>query len=409
MPPRGEINDGYSFHFRHVEFEGALEAVSGAASTTYENALSYDGDAEMPDHLRFFFDESMQYVEGIDDIQHAMDSASRCSLVHALYQVIAIEDSYTACSDAAIENGGFSDMCKGGSNQDDTWCVRVRHYGDAASHKKAKRHGARARSMEEEKKAMQDMTPLFEKLAGRVDLKNPDCKIYLFNGLKGKTVLVRRVAKGPPVYQIAPATRICITNTPLEPIASFSMCNIASVRDGQTLLDPYAGSCATLLAAAMMAPGCKTVGIEVAHDGIVNRDDIMRDFETRDLTPPLALIEGDSTDDAVRDQARSEIAGDPFDVIVTDPPYGIRESMYDQDPLCELFNSIARDREAGKPLLRVGGKIVAFVPCTDEETIDDCLPSDEKVQEAGLELLDKREQPLNEKLSRWLVSYRCVK
>ncbi|KAI2488724.1 tRNA binding protein [Fragilaria crotonensis] len=409
---KGEINDKYSFHFRHYEFAGALDAVSCGTSpkVKYENALSYDGEVVMADHERVYFDESMQYVQGIDNLHHAVEASKRCSLVHAIYHVVAIQDSYVACNDAALVNGGFSDMYVGAANQSDKWCLRVRHYGgDVPTDTKGKRFGERARSMQEERKALQDMTPLVSKLGGGVNLKKPDCHIYVFNGLKGKTVLARRIASGPQVYRIAPTTRICITNTPLCPIAAFSLCNVAGVTDQHSVLDPYAGSCTTLLAASMIAPGVKMVGIEIAHEGIVNRNDVMRDFETRNLTAPLALIYGDSTDESIRDHARSLIHGDAFDLIITDPPYGIRESTNynDQQPLSELCCSIARDREMGKPLLKKGGKLVAFVPCTDEETIDECLPNASTLEKAGLALLDMIEQPLNEKLSRWLVSFEC--
>ena len=376
--------------------------------------MEYDGDAEikMTALQRSYYDESMQYVQGIDNFQHVIDAAKRCSLVHAVYQVVAIQNNYVECNEAAMANGGFSDMYAGATNEKDTWCLRVRHYGaEVPSETKGKRHGERARSMKEEQKALKDLRPLLTKLGKVVDLRNPDCFVYLFNGLKGKTLLARRIADGPQVYLIAPPTRICITNTPLCPIAAFSLCNIAGVRDGLSVLDPYAGSCTTFLAAAMLAPEAKMVGIEISMDRAVNGDDVMRDFESRNLTAPLALIHGDSTDESIRDNARAQIGGDAFDLIVTDPPYGIRESSNhnEQDPLSELCDSIARDREAGKPLLKSGGKLVAFVPCTDEERIEECLPTASKLETAGLELLDMIEQPLNDKLSRWLVSFICTK
>jgi tRNA G10 N-methylase Trm11 len=394
---------------------GSTQSIS--QGVRYENALNYDGDAPMADHTRLYYDESMQYIQGIDHAQHLIDACQRCSLVHAVYQIVAIEDSYRECCDAALANGGFSDMYVGAPKEHDTWCLRVRHYGaDVPSDSKGKRHGERARSMQEERKALQDLTPLLSKFGGGVDLTNPDCHVYLFQGLQGKTILASRMASGPQVYTIAPTTRICITNTPLCPIAAFSLCNIAGVRDGLSILDPYAGSCTTLLAAAMMmknVPGgmVRMVGIEIAHDGLVNRDDIRMDFESRNFTPPLALLQGDSTDESTRDHARSYIGGEPFDVIITDPPYGIRESSnhIDQDPLSELCDSIARDYLAGKPLLKKGGKLVAFVPCTEEERIEECLPSRPKLANAGLVLLDKIEQPLNDKLSRWLVSFQCTR
>lgn len=275
---KGEIKEGYGFHFRHVEFEGALAAVTGnkrqQVELKYENALEYNGQVEMVDQERVYFDESMQYVNGIGNIAHAIDAVQRCSLIHAAYQVISIEDSYRACAEAAVGNGGFSDMYTtgGGQNQEDTWCIGVRLYGDVATGSKVMRHGERSRSMKEERKALQDLDPLLSKLGGGVDLTNPACKIYLLNGLKGgKVALARRIAEGPQASIIGPSTRICVTSTPLCPIAAFTLCNIAGVRDGLSVLDPYAGSCTTLLAAAMIAPRSKNVGIEIAHSGLVNQ------------------------------------------------------------------------------------------------------------------------------------------
>lgn len=210
---------------------------------------------------------------------------------------------------------------------------------------------------------------------------------------------------------IAPATRICITNTPLEPIAAFSLCNVARIKDGDKVLDPYCGSGATLLATAMMAPTAKSVGIEIAHNGLVNRDDIRQDFVSRNLPPPQQLIYGDSTHLEIRQQARAAIGNTSFDAIVADPPYGIRESSNynEKSPLEELFASIHHDREAGERFLTLGGRLVAFVPVTDQQSLRQMLPSVEMTKAAGLEFEVSREQPLNEKLSRWLVSYICVR
>ena len=189
------------------------------------------------------------------------------------------------------------------------------------------------------------------------------------------------------------------------------MCNIAQIRDGDAILDTYAGSCATLLAASMIAPNCKTVGIEIAHSGYVNRDDIGKDFEKRGLPQPVGLFHGDSTDPSIRDKARAAIGMRAFDAIIADPPYGIREasSCSSSSPLEQLFTSIARDRQAGTPLLKKGGRVSVFVPVTDEQTLEEMLPSSELTSDAGLRFELSRGQLLNEKLSRFLVSYVCIR
>ncbi len=161
----------------------------------------------------------------------------------------------------------------------------------------------------------------------------------------------------------------------------------------------------------MIAPQSQTVGIEIANSYIVNRDDIRSDFSSRELSQPKILLEGDCTDPELRRQAREAVGSQEFDAIVADPPYGIRESagFNENSPLEELFASIINDRDAGTRLLRLGGRLVAFVPVTDEETLPEMLPGNDLTEEAGLIFEVCREQPLNEKLSRWLVSFICVR
>lgn len=422
---KGEDTEGYSKQLRHFEFLGALSAVLADPSLPTNNMVSFSdalnfnhANVSLSDAKMALFNSAMQYVEldkdadpSVLDTAAFIKATERCSLVHAIYKIVAEGESYEDLSDAAMENGGFNDMMIGGQKEKNTWCLRVRDYGNERIEKKATRYGASSRSMQLERKALKALKPLLLQFGGRVDLQNPDSKIYVFDGLLGKKVLGRRIARGPQTSIMDPNTRICVTNTPLCPIAAFALCNVAGVKNGCTILDPYGGSCATLLAAAMIAPSCKSVAIEIAHNGLVNRNDILEDFTTRGLTPPLALLHGDSTDSKVRSEARQAIGNEPFDMIITDPPYGIRESKNynDEPPLVELFRSISVDRDAGTPLLKVGGRLVSFVPCQQDEEIDECIPTEEQTVEAGLKLEGMREQPLNDKLSRWLVSYRCTR
>ena len=99
-----------------------------------------------------------------------------------------------------------------------------------------------------------------------------------------------------------------------------------------------------------------------------------------------------------------------FDVIITDPPYGRREAMSgagvgnDKLALNDLIDAVGHDRCSGKPLLRPGGRLVAFIPCPKDSNVLDLLPSEQLLSYAGLELLEKREQKLNDS-SRWVVSF----
>lgn len=206
-------------------------------------------------------------------------------------------------------------------------------------------------------------------------------------------------------------TRICVTSTPLRSLVSFSMVNLAKLQIGARVLDPFAGSCSIPLAVACIDPSCKTVAIEKSL--AVRFENIQKDFEFRKLKPLAGLIRGDSCDPNTRHVARSFVDDQPFDAIITDPPYGLRESI-DMDidyPIIEMMHWMINDRHAGNRLLKVGGNIVVFCPNLEGEGGEDIivgLPGKGLMDEAGVTIKSKMKQPLNEALSRWLVVFECI-
>ena len=409
----------------------------------------------------------------------------RCSLIRTAYRIVAeTNHSYTDLANIAIENNSFSDLMMVDTADDDTetpttptWSIRLRRYGvrttmDENSHAQTTaRFGKNVRSsIRHEHAAILDMKELVQQFRGRVDLMEPMCKIYILDGLQSSfhnydqqqqqqqqqqenhgnnnsdivtttntyKLLTRVVASGPKTSMYAPKTRLCVTRTPLCPIASFTLCNVAQLQSNFTILDPFAGSCATLLAAAHITStgggGCRSVAIEISHDGHVNRTNIVRDFDARSLPPPIGIIHGDCLSAQVRQQARLAIGNKPFDIIISDPPYGIREAMSSSlsslssssdlpsidilpppppPPLTQLFYAMGDDRRNTEtsPLLKVGGRLVAFIPVrTKEESLEDCLPELKAREDAGLVMeFEGKEQVLSNVLSRYLVSFVCVK
>lgn len=78
-------------------------------------------------------------------------------------------------------------------------------------------------------------------------------------------------------------------------------------------------------------------------------------------------------------------------------------------PLTKLVQVMGSDRALGKPLLKVGGRMTAFIPVRKGESLTECLPPAEILESAGLVMEgDAKEQVLNDVLSRWLVSFICV-
>ena len=350
---RGEKSHGSSLKFRHAEFKAALCTVLDVEDLNleYSNALStsFDASVEMSEYQIEVYQNAMQYVkvcyngasnQGLPieiSNEQWIETAQRCSLIRGLYEIAAAGDSIENLADNALDHHSFDDMFSSGFNHNATWRVRLRQYGSTASASKSKQYGKKMRSpMRQEREAVYKLKDLLIKLGGEVDLKDADVSIYIFEGLLAPSgeegnikFLARLLTKGGMVDDgkamstIAPTSRICITNTPLAPIEAFTVCNIARIRNGDRVLDPFAGSCTTLLAASLLAPkSILSVGIEIAHNGQVNREHIIKDFQLRNLIEPAKIIRGDSMDLQVRRDALAAVGNKPFDCIVTDPPYG---------------------------------------------------------------------------------------
>ena len=207
--PRGERDAGYSKRFRHIEFEGALAAalnVTQQPTLEFVNALNYTGEEPLPACRIEHFNEAMQYISLPQDDklvtrEGILEAVERCSLVHAAYEVVASAETLKDLPELGEADGGFEDMYVGGPNEKMTWSFRVRSFGnESSSETKDKRYGENARSMEMEREGLNILKPLLIKLGGKVNLRNPDCQVYLFDGLENtKKVLTRRIAEGPKV------------------------------------------------------------------------------------------------------------------------------------------------------------------------------------------------------------------
>lgn len=360
----------------------------------------------------------MQYVNSDGKIDAAHDgavaaAAQRCALVRGAYKVLAVGDSYDElCARARECRDGLLEALRHDENTNVSWCVRSRYYGPTQDGTMPRFGISHRSSPNRERKAVMAMKPFLETFHGPVRLEDPVCALYVFEGLEGAgKILARKLAAGAPCRVIAPNTRRCITETPLCPVAAYIMCNLARVKEGDRVLDPFSGSCSTLLASAMIGgPDCWTVGIDIAGEDVVDRNNILADFASRGLTAPVALVNGDCTDADVRAVARAAVRGAPFDAILADPPYGRRERLLSgaAPPLVRLTEGLAADRCARTPLLKPGGRLVAFVPIKQGENVEDGLLSRECLDAAGLRLLSVTEQPLSRTLSRWLAVYECT-
>ena len=347
------------------------------------------------------------------------DATKRCALIHNVYQLVAGGVSYSELVDKALKSIVFDDLKS--TQYRKSWALYREEYSFVKDHNCPRFGKGKTRSERKERTAIEALNPLVKDFAGKVNLKNPDCPIYLLEGLRDDIsvdlrelykILCVKLASGAKYSIMAPNTRVCITTTPLCPMTAYTVCNIAMIRDDQTILDPFAGSASTLLAAALIAPNARTVGVELMSDELISREKIRRDFSTRGLKEPLEVLEGDAMNVKIRDDARNLIGGEAFDFIITDPPYGRREAASKDlgvnSALRNLINAIKLDREAGKPLLKKGGRMIFFQPCRRGQNIHDLLPISPELKVAGLHLQYTKEQRLNDGLSRWLLSFLSV-
>jgi hypothetical protein len=214
---RGEKDVGYSKPFRHLEFTSALSAELNIGDEDqldiqFVSALNYTGEERLPDGRIEHYNEAMQYIslperDAIVTREGVIAAVQRCSLVHALYEVISVGDDWNTLCARAMDDGGFQDLYQGGIHEKDSWCFRVRNFehldlgnDDNNVSAKEKRYGSKARSMKLEKEGLDALKELMIQFGGKVDLRNPDCKIYAFDGLlHAQKALTRRIAISPKV------------------------------------------------------------------------------------------------------------------------------------------------------------------------------------------------------------------
>jgi hypothetical protein len=176
-------------------------------------------------------------------------TVERCSLVRRMVRVVAVGDSYEDVANAALKNGSFEDMMENGVNADATWSIRLRRYGSGdyrslgraesnnidrinydgdtsvnpnVKRKWKARYGKKVRSsITDESNAILSMSELTKFFQGKVNLVNPDCQLYLLEGLRDsslrnsgseeeyKVLLSRVIANGPKVRMEQRISRQC--------------------------------------------------------------------------------------------------------------------------------------------------------------------------------------------------------
>ncbi len=185
----------------------------------------------------------------------------------------------------------------------------------------------------------------------KVDLERPEetyrvivSKYGLWFGLHAfdslRKIVRKRTARDRPFFH--PSS--------MNPILQRTLVNLAALKEGQWLLDPFCGTGGALLEAARL--GFRSIGIEIDRRIIWGAiRNLKSDDETKSLTN---LIFGDAKHLGFRFGAVS--------AIVTDPPYGTAASTQGynlSDLLIEFFTEI-------KCILLPKSRVVISIPSTVE-------------------------------------------
>lgn len=150
----------------------------------------------------------------------------------------------------------------------------------------------------------------------------------------------------------------------MEPEISFLMANLAGVKQGSKVLDPFCGSCAILLC-ARQAGAEEIVGMD-ANKGALMEEEIHSSFQAFGLQPPDRLMVGN----IFSKKDTSNLESRYYDAIVTDPPYDAKEKvrkpfLAGEEAKVEDVKRPDRVNEAliilASRVLKVGGRLSFFV------------------------------------------------
>jgi len=183
---------------------------------------------------------------------------------------------------------------------------------------------------------------------GRIDLATPERRFWLGRDLDGGEVLLEEVARVDRRAASARRMPMLPFQRPvsLPPRLARAAANLARVRPGDRVVDPFLGTGALLAEAGLL--GARTFGID--------RDPDMVRGALRNLAhyglEASELLAGDSGSVQFSDPALR------FDAVLTDPPYGRASGTGGEDPAAVLLRVVPRWGE----LLRPGGLLVVVLP-----------------------------------------------
>lgn len=200
--------------------------------------------------------------------------------------------------------------------------------------------------------------------------------------------------------------RTFIANTTMEPVMSFIATNMAMIKPGDLVYDPFVGSGSLLVSAAHK--GARVFGADIDWMLLHGKSKPTRhsDKKRKEGEGVRANLRQYGLENQYLDVIVSDISRQPLredlqiDTILTDPPYGIRESSerigfrrnrqamsgpapadrvrYPSKVTCEMFDLLGDLLLIAAKHLKLGGRLVYYLPVTflhDGQRFEDFIPS----------------------------------
>jgi len=232
----------------------------------------------------------------------------------------------------------------------------------------------------------------------KVDLSNPDADFFLFL-VSNRTFLSNKKYKTNKsgFRERDPRVRPYFHPTALKPKLARLFINLARVREGDTILDPFCGSGSILIEAALM--GVAPVGCDL--------DDRMLEGCSRNLEKfgvKADLCVGDATRLDELSNIHDFRGREGVDAIVTDPPYE-RSAKVFGDSLMALYDGFL---STSLKVLRAGGFIVFACPRDIEPALLKIIKNKKNRYTEKIELIGRYRIYVHKSLTRVLFVLRAI-
>lgn len=178
---------------------------------------------------------------------------------------------------------------------------------------------------------------------GRVDLETPEVDLRLLVSLHACLYRVEASVDRAAYEERRPAGDDPVRPVTIHPRLARALVNLASVREGETLLDPFCGAGGILLEAGLV--GAKPQGSDVQSDVLETCGAVLH---RHDLAAPLVRCDVGEI---------AETFG-PVDAVATDPPYGRSAGTRGE----KVDALLGRAFEAIQTVLRPGGRVAIALP-----------------------------------------------